>query len=58
MPEDIEQQADEAEQRADKAREDAEDAVKREAEDRTVVEDVGGEAPELNQPEETPPARQ
>ena len=58
VPENIEKQADEAERRADEAREDAEEAVKREAEGRTVVEDVGGEAPELDQPEETPQARQ
>ena len=58
MPEDIEQQADQAEARADKARKDAEEAVRREAEGRTVVEDVGGDAPELDQPEETPQARQ
>ena len=54
----FEKKVDEAERRADEARDEAEEAVSREAEGRTVVEDAGGQAPELDQPEETPPARQ
>lgn len=57
-PDDLEQRVDEAERRADAARDDAEEAAKREKEGRAVVEDVGGEAAELDQPEETPQARQ
>jgi hypothetical protein len=58
VAEDLEKQADEAERRADEARDAAEKAVRREEEGRTAVEDVGGDAPELDQPEETPQARQ
>lgn len=49
---------DEAEKRVDETREHAEEAAQREEETRTVTEDHGGKAPELDQPEETPPARQ
>ncbi len=58
MTDDIEKKADDAERRADEARQAAEEAVNREAENRTAGEDVGGEAPELGQPDETPRARQ
>jgi hypothetical protein len=58
VTDDIEKKADEAERRADEARQAAEEAVNREAENRTAVEDVGGEAPELDRPDETPQALQ
>jgi hypothetical protein len=54
----IEKRVDEAERRAEAARDEAEQAVRRERETRTVVGDVGGEAPEIDQPAETPQARQ
>ena len=58
MGEDLERKVDEAERRADETREHAEEAAEREEETRTLTEDHGGEAPELDVPEETPPARQ
>jgi hypothetical protein len=58
VSEDLERRVDEAEKRVDETREHAEEAAQREEETRTVTEDHGGKAPELDQPEETPPARQ
>jgi hypothetical protein len=56
--EDLGQRVDEAERTADEARDDAEQAANREKARGIVGEDVGGEAPELDRPEETPKARQ
>ncbi|MDQ4019894.1 MAG: hypothetical protein M3188_08740 [Actinomycetota bacterium] len=50
-----EQRVDRAEKRADEARERAEAALRREEETRDVTGDLGGAAPEVDEPEENPP---
>lgn len=49
---------DEAERRADEARERAEEAARREAETVLPSGDLGGEAPEIDEPESPPAIRQ
>lgn len=58
MADDTERRVDEAEKHADETRKRAEEAATREAGEATPAEEYGGEAPEQDQPEETPPARQ
>ena len=54
-----EQRVDRAEKRAAEARERAEAALQREEETRDVAGDFGGEAPEVDEPDENaPPLRQ
>ncbi len=57
-PGEREGRVDDAERRADEARERAEDAARREAETRVPGGDLGGEAPEVDEPESPPAIRQ
>lgn len=50
-----EQRVDRADKRAGEARERAEAALRREEETRDVAGDFGGEAPEVDEPDENPP---